>query len=177
MKVFSCILAVKESILMLNMAKVSKHEYWRKICHVVFRSRHRESHQRSVWGTDSRVRLPKDPVLREEWIRFVYPGQTWSCASVFVCSLKMFNKKTEGRIGPRDKRSRSSQSGHKMASNVCVLLAVGVYSDEWFAVRPGLYIGRIKRVFLESGQKIWKDVKIWKALIMGCMALCLWWLN
>ncbi len=84
------------------------------------------SPQKCVFGCEGKITLfsfPKKPVLCEQWMQFVFPGQQWSFASVFTCShhllWQMFYKQgpvrcwictlfdTERWIGPSDKRSRS----------------------------------------------------------------------
>jgi len=47
-------------------------------------------HQKSVFfGFEGKVTFfsfPKNPALREQWMKFVFPGQQWSCSGIFVCS-------------------------------------------------------------------------------------------
>ncbi len=47
----------------------------------------RMSLKKCVFGCKGKITLfsfPKNPVLREQWMHFVFPGQQWSYASVFV---------------------------------------------------------------------------------------------
>lgn len=47
------------------------------------------SPKKCVFGCEGKMSLfsfPKNPALREQWKRVVFPGQERSCASVFVCS-------------------------------------------------------------------------------------------